>query len=241
MQTITFGENVSERAQMFGLASGIVFFIMFFAACWPMAGFIPPPSPTLSGEELWTLYGDRLFWIKLAMPVGLIGSVLLIPWSTVLAIQVARLEKGIPFWAITIVGAGAANAVAFYLPFIFWAGAFYRPDRAPDLLLLINDMTWLEFIMVFPPVFLQMCSVGIAGLSYTGEKQVFPRWYYFLCLWAALLLIPGGFAVLFFDGPFAWNGILAWWTPLTSYCIYILTSFFVVYKAIKNHAAEHSS
>ncbi|MET0163414.1 MAG: hypothetical protein ABW318_00240 [Vicinamibacterales bacterium] len=233
-------DGVSERSQRVGLWCGVAFYILFFGACWPMAGFIPPPEPGWTGEELISRYRDNIAWIRAAMPVGLISGVLLVPWSTVLAIQVARLERGIPFWAITCVAAGAVNSVAFFLPFIFWSGAFYRLDRTPELILLINDMTWLEFVMVWPPVFLQMLSVAIAGLTHEGHKQVFPRWYYYLCAWCAALLIPGSLIIFFFRGPFAWNGLLAFWLPLTAYTIYILTSFVLVHRAIKNHAAEHA-
>lgn len=230
--------GVSPKAQMFGWWSGIAFFFLFFLACWPMARFIPPPSPTLSGEELIAMYSDNILMIRAAMVVGLIGAMLLVPWSATLSIQVARMEGKVPFWAITCFGAGIANAVAFYLPFIFWAGGYYRMDRMPELVQLISDITWLEFVMVFPPYALQTLAIAIPGLAYKGDNVIFPRWFCFLSIWVCILIIPGGFALFFYSGPFAWNGLLAFWTPVTVFTIYFAAVLPIVRKAIRNHAAN---
>ena len=48
----------------------------------------------------------------------------------------------------------------------------------------------------------------------------------------------GGLAVFFKDGPFAWNGIIGFYVPLTVFAIWVLVTTFVLTKAIKRQAAE---
>lgn len=231
---MTPSQYVHEKLQLAFWACGIGFALLFFGGLVPLSGFIPPPSPQLSGAELMAEFGPRLGWIKLGIIVGLLGSSLLVPWSAMVALQVARMEQGrrIPLWAIFSFGAGCVNAVAFILPFIFWAGAFYRPDRSPELIQLINDITWLEFLMFFPAFSFQLLGVAMAGLTQRQGPPVFPRWFLYLNLWMALLGSPGVISIFFFSGPFAWNGIIGFWVPVGSYMPFLVVTFVQFYKAI---------
>ena len=208
--------------------------MLFFGGLVPLAQFIPPPSPLLSGEELMTALFPRLGYVKAGIIVGLLGSCLLVPWSAMVSLQVARMEQGrrYPLWALFSFGAGMVNAVAFILPFIFWAGAFYRPDRSPELVQLINDMTWLEFLLFFPTFSFQLFCVAMAGLTQRQGPKVFPRWFLYLNLWMALIGSTGMLCIFFFSGPFAWNGIIGFYIPVGSYVPFLLITYVQFYKAI---------
>lgn len=229
---------MNTRYQIWGVWSGVIFFVLFFLACWPLAQFIPPPSPTLSGEELVAKYQDNITLVRMAMPVGLIAAVFAIPWTAVIALQIVRIEGKVPVLGLTSLGAGIANAVAFYLVFVIWAPAFYRMDRSPELIMLINDMAWLEFVMVFPPFALQIVCIALAGFMDKSPKPIFPRWFCFLNLWVALMVVPGGLAIFFKTGPFAWNGLLAFWLPVTVFTIYFSAIIPLLLKGIKRQALE---
>jgi hypothetical protein len=224
--------------QRFGVYCGIAFFILFFAACWPLAHFIPPPSPTLTGFELMDLYRDHLFGIRFSIAVGYLSALLIVPWSAVISIQMARIEGPYPMMSIVAFGAGVADAVAFYIPFIFWAAAFYRPERAPELVQLLNDVTWLEFVMLYAPFVMQTLAIAAVGFSDKGTSPTFPRWFCFLSIWISILILPGGLAVFFKAGPFAWNGILAFWVPVVVFTIYFAVLVPLMLKAIKRQEFE---
>jgi len=226
---------IHHKLQLAMWACGIGFGVLFFVGLAPLSGFIPPPSPELSGAELLAKYGDNLNLVKLGIVVGFLGATLLVPWSALVAIQTARLEEGrrFPLWAIFSAMAGTVNAVAFILPFIFWAGAYYRADRSPDLVLLMSDMTWIEFLLFFPTFSMQLFCLAMAGLSQRQGPQVFPRWFYYLNLWMAVVGSTGILAIFFFSGPFAWNGAIGFYLPVGSYVPFLLITWWQFYKAIK--------
>lgn len=234
------GQYVSPKAQMLGVWCGLGFVFWFFFASWPMAQFIPPPSPTLSGEELLARYAGNIWMVKAAMPVGLIAGMLVVPFTVTMSIQLARLEGPIPFGAITNLLAGACNAVAFYLPFIFFSAAYYRADRAPDLVLLLSDMAWLEYLMVWPPIIMQILCVAIVGLSYKGPLDILPRWFCWLSIWVSLLIVPASLVIFVYDGPFAWNGLISWWIPAGSFAAYWVLLSWMMRRAVLDHAARSS-
>ncbi|NIB38833.1 hypothetical protein HBA55_04505 [Pseudomaricurvus alkylphenolicus] len=236
---MTASRIVHERFQLISCWCGLGFFVLFFFGLLPMMGFFPPPSPMMSGEELLAKYTENILLIKVGIIVCIIGSSLLIPWSVMIAFQVSRMEAGrLPFMTVLSLSAGMINALLFILPFIFWSGAFYRADRDPELIRLLNDVTWLEFVMIVPPYALQMFAIAYAGLTSTAKREVIPRWFCYFNIWVALLTFPGMLAIIFFEGPFAWNGILAFYLPVSVFILYFPCSFWVFYRAVKTHKLD---
>src|ERR1700757_1044147 len=231
---MTPAQITHQRPQLLLWGCGIGFALLFFGGLVVLANFIPPPSPQLSGAELMAEYGPRLALVKFGIILGLLGSCLLVPWSAMVAYQVSRMEEGrrAPLWAIFCFGAGCVNAVAFILPFIFWAGAYYRADRSPELVQLISDMTWLKFLMFFPAFSMQLICVAMAGLTQRQGPQVFPRWFLYLNLWMATIGSTGLISIFFFSGPFAWNGIVGFYVPVGSYVPFLIVTFIVFYRTI---------
>lgn len=225
---------VHEKLQLALWVCGIGFGVLFFAGLAVFSGFIPPPSPELTGAELLAKY-DNLTMVKLGIVLGLFGATLLIPWSTMVSVQIARMEQGrrVPIWALFSFMAGAVNAVAFILPFIFWAGAYYRDDRSPELVQLISDMTWIEFLLFFPAFSMQLFALAMAGLTQRQGRPVFPRWFLYLNLWMSLIGGTGSLCLFFTSGPFAWNGAIGFYLPVGAYVPFLITTWVVFYRVIR--------
>ncbi len=220
-------DQIHQRVLSLGWWSGIFSFIFFFVGLWLMMGFIPPPPPTLTGEELIANYlkpNPLLF--KGGIVLCIISGGLLMPWGTMVCYHISRTEAGHPPILAVIAFCGMlGNAIFTLYPFTLWAGAFYRAERDPAMVQMINDITWLEFVMMFPPFVLFLVALGIAGLNSTAKEPVIPRWFAFFTLWVAVAMCPGGISLFFFEGPFAWNGLLAWWLVVIMFGIYWLTAF----------------
>jgi hypothetical protein len=218
-----------------GVASVVFFFIGLL-----IAGLLPPPAPTLSGEELVAHFAQNPFGTKFGLIMGMAAATLLAPWSVVLFIQARRAEGGESVAAYVVLGAGLVNCMAFIIPFNFWAPAMYRPDVAPELVRMFHDLGWLEFWMLLYPYVLQTVAVAYVGLTYKGQGvNPFPHRFCYLSLWTAVGVLPAGIVIFFFTGPFAWNGLFAFYLPVLIFCIYYIYAFVVVYKAIKNQQAEY--
>ena len=224
---------MSITQQRLAIWCGIAFYVLFFGTCWPLSHFIPPPSPLLSGQELLDLYREHLFGIRFGIALGYLAALLLIPWSAIISIHMARIEGRYPLLSIIAFGAGVADAVAFFIPFVFWAAIFYRVERAPELLQLLNDIVWLEFVMLYAPFVMQTVAIAIVGFSDRSATPTFPRWFCFLSLWVSLLILPGGLAVFFKTGPFAWNGLFAFWIPLSAFTVYFASLVPLLFRAVR--------
>ena len=229
--------RLDEKTLMFfWWAGGVGFFVLFFIALWPMMGMIVPPDPAWSSERLVEEISSRLTLYKLGAMVGIVASGLLSLWTVMASYHVYRAEEGRPpLLAATCLGAGLINVFGFMLPFVLWAGGSYRIGfgQDPDYVRYINDMAWLIFVMLFQPFVILLMCLSFAGLNSTSSVSTFPRWFCYYSLWIALLMCGGAVAILFKDGPFAWNGLIAWWMVVVMFGIYFITALGVFYRLNK--------
>lgn len=198
-----------------------------------LAGFIPPPHPTDSAEEIQAFYLDNLTPIRLGMLISVIGMTLIVPWALAIMAQTRRGERGFPSLAtaqVALMGAAMALGV---LCVLIWAVASFRPDEiSPDITLMLNDFGWFLFLFAFAPFALWVGIVGISILRDATGTRPFPRWAGYLSLWVALIECPTSLMVFFKTGPFAYNGLMALYVPLAAFLVYLVAMSVLTVKAI---------
>ncbi len=111
--------------------------------------------------------------------------------------------------------------------------AAFRPDRAPELTVTLTDLAWILFVTPIGPFIAQNLAVAGAVLTDRASTPVFPRWVGYANLWIALLFCPAGLAYFFKGGPFAWQGIFAFWLGLVMYSAWLVVMFITVRRAIR--------
>jgi hypothetical protein len=199
-----------------GPAMAVIFGIGFF----PIAGFIPPPSPAASAAEIVAWYSNNLTGIRLGTVIMMFGAVLIAPWGVALAVHTARTEKGFPLFAclqIMCVGVVMFTIVLFTL---LWAVASFRVgETSPQTTQMLNDTAYFLLLFDWSPFCLWVATFAVVIFRDRGEPPVFPRWAGYLNIWVILLSLPGGILVFFKHGPFAYNGLLA--------CYFVVGVFFV--------------
>ena len=234
---------MNTTAQRLCAWSGIACIAIFFIGFWPIAGFIPPPPPTLTGEQLATLFTGDAVRIRIGMIVSLFAAALLASWSAVLTAQMKRMRGRVAALAYTNLAVGALFVLEFIFSLIIWQSMTFRP-RDPQVLLAMNDTAWLMFVAITSTPVLQTVAIGTAIFLDTRDGRptaVFPRWAGYLNYWVAMLFLPGTVTVFFHTGPFAWNGLLTWYLPLTVFAIWMVTMSVLLLKAIDAEGAELQS
>ena len=220
------------------LWSGPVFIALLFIFFWGCAGFIPPPAPTLSADEVVAFYNANLGRIRLGLAMSLLASGLLVPFTAVITTQMRRISGIGPTLAYTQLGAGSVNVMVFVLPYLIFAAASFRPQRSPELTLLLHEFGWLSFIMAVPLAIIQVFAFGAAVLMDKSAAPIYPRWSAYLSLWTGFLFVPASITLFFKQGPFAWNGLFAIWIPLAVFTAWFVALFVLTAKAIRRQERE---
>ncbi|KAF2497517.1 hypothetical protein BU16DRAFT_505930 [Lophium mytilinum] len=186
--------------------------IVFFFIMLPAASFLPPISPHRSAEAVAHHYQRHETGLKGGIALMTFVGFFFPMYTSAIGGQMSRIP-GVPTTVLNaqLLG-GCLGGLFLTLPAYFFATGVYRTDRAPELIQLLNDLSWIFFAMPFASLLCQDLAFSWAVLLDRREKPLYPRWLAFLttaltlCFWPAL----GVHCVK--SGAIAWNGGLAFWT-----------------------------
>ena len=130
----------------------------------------------------------------------------------------------------------AYGFVTVYFSGLFFMAAAFRPDFSTELTNLLTDLGFFLFVGAAIPGFTQNVITGAAILGDRRADPVIPRWVGYMNLWTGVLLLPGAAICLFKVGPFAWNGLLAFWMPAVVFTIWFNIMIWAMLRAIKRDA-----
>ena len=216
-----------------------MFVVLFFVGFVPLAHFIPPPSPHDTAAQIAALFRDHTTRIRFGMVVCIFGIMPLISWGIGVAAHTRRAEGSYPAFAWIQVGCTAIGVLTGVIDMTVWAVAAFRPAQtSPATLQLLNDIGWFLFLFAIPPFCLWLVAVGLSVLIDRSDQPVFPRWIGYQSLWTALIVAPAGISLFFKHGPFAWNGLVAFYIPMAAFFIWLITVNAYMFKDLYRQPAR---
>ena len=221
-----------KRVHLLCVWSGVVFsFLILFGMIF-LAQLMPPISPSTPPGDVIAMYQENITSIRTGMVVLMFASAFYIPFTGIVTYSISRIEGRFGVLSVMQVMGGVVNTLLFFYPPLWWLIAIYRMDRNPELILLLHDAAWLQYMGALAPFLMIMVSIAIAAFSDKREKPIFPRWLGYVNFWVLVLFLPNQLMFFFHDGPFAWSGLFGFWVPVTDFFIWITAMIFVVRSAI---------
>lgn len=228
---------MTERNLRICIWTGPMAGLLFVIGLWPLAGFIPLLDPTYTAEQIAAIYQSNTVGIRLGGIVIMFGAALNAAFFGAIYAYIKRIEGGSGPYAITQALGGAVLVAFIFLPAMLFTVTAFRPDRPAELTLLMNDFAWLALVIPTPPGIVQALAVGLAILGDRSPTPLLPRWAGYMSLWVAVLTLPAPLAVMFKTGPFAWNGILAFWMPASIAGVWLVVMTVAMLKAARRAAS----
>jgi hypothetical protein len=204
-------------------------------------GFFPPMSPNMSADEVARFYRDHLAEMRFSMVTFNLFGVMLAPFFALIVAQMMQMATPSKVLGFCYLTAAASGATIFALADIFWLLAAFRPERNPDLILLLNDMAWIIFVAPVGMIVVQNLCLALAVSLDARERPVFPRWVAPFSLLVAAAITPAAFAAVVRTGPLAWNGAVSFWLRFGALAVYVGVMFFVLRRAITEQVADDES
>lgn len=228
--------KIKTRVHLFGAWCALLYMALLFIGWWLIAGYLPPHDPAATAEDIAAIYRQDPIAIRIGMIFVMFGAACYVPFTALVAQQISRIEGGVGVLTLSQVMGGVGNVFLTFYPAIWWVIASFRPERGAELTQLINDAAWVQFVGGLTPFLPILGSIAIASLSDDSEQPTFPRWCGYFNLWAFVLFLPTQLVFFFKSGPFAWNGILAFWMPLTVFALWFIIMFIVLRQAVLRQA-----
>lgn len=242
MQILAEAEDLPKTAnvktQLIALWSAPVFLLIYVIAFFAFRGFTPPLSPDLTAEQVAAFYAENTAAIRFSMVTYDLCGVMLIPFFMVIVVQMKRMATQSHVFAYCFLTAAVSGATIFALANIFFLVAAFRPERNPELIMLLNDMAWIVFIAPVGMIVGQNLLLGLAVYFDRGPNAVFPRWVGHFSVATAIAIAPAALAGAFRTGPLAWDGLISFWLRNGAYTAFVVVMFFVLRAALHRQAVE---
>ena len=206
--------------------------VMWIAAFFLFPGFVPPMSPRASASEVAAFYSHHLARVRYSMILFNWFCVALIPVLMLIVERMRGMAHRTPVMRYCVIGVAGAAPIAFLTSTIFWLIAAFRPDRAPGLTQLCNDLGWITFTCGVP-FLIALCLFLAISIAFDDQAEpVFPSWVAWFNVVIAIVLVPAGFAGLALTGPFAWNGFVSFWVRNVAIAVWIVVMAVALRRAM---------
>lgn len=194
---------------------------------------MPPPDATKTQAEVTEFFVKFGFEIRLGFAMMMLSLAFLVWANGLIAWLIGR--QDIPHakawgyaYMISMCGGGFTGA---YLSGFTMTAASLRPDRDPALQQLLYDLTYISFDGTMG--FFMFGSLIWTATILMDRGRLFPKWFGYTCIWnftTEFLVSP---AVIVQDGPFSWNGAIAFWIDTIVYIAWQIIYVIVLYYAVK--------
>jgi hypothetical protein len=214
--------------------------VIWVSAFFLFPGFVHPMSPTMSAEQVAAFYRDpgNLTRIRSSMILFNWFCVGLIPILMLIVMQMRRMAHRTSIFSYCMLGCATGGPTLFLMANLFWLIAAFRPDRDPQLTLLLNDLAWVTFTSAVPFLIGQSVVLALAIYLDRQPQPVFRRWVAHFNLLVAAALVPAAFVGLALEGPLAWNGLLSFWVKNIAIAVWIVVMAAVLGPLIHRQRAE---
>lgn len=219
-------------------AWGGVINMLFYGAGMIIAGFIPVPGPSLTEAEVSVLFRENHFAILGGSIIMLLSGLFLVPLIALISAFMKRIEGPMPIMSYSQMVSGTIGILFFYLPALVLLVAAFRSDRAPESIYLFYDFAFMLMIIAWPSFVFQNGSIAVAIFSDKRRDPILPRWLGYFQLWTAVLYLGSVIGPFFKAGPFAWNGLFAFWIPAIVFFAWNLIMMLTLTKAIDRQSNE---
>jgi len=218
--------------------SGCAFVVLFMIAFLVVGDLVPPIPPSWSAAQVAQFFATHSLQLKAAMAISMIATPLGFPWSAVIAIHTSRIEGRFPVLSVTQLLCSIWSFGGLFGAVVPFVAAVFRPDRPAEIIYMLDDQGWIWTVMIGSAAVMQGFAIGLAMLSDSSAFPVFPRWLGYFNCWVGILLIPGCMVPFFTTGPFAWNGLFAFWVPLTMFSVWIFVDCWAILRVIDAEQVE---
>ncbi len=205
------------------------FYTLFGLVFVPLSWMMPPRSPDNSQEAIVAFMQSPNLLVActiLTLSLGLSAV-----GNAVYMSQMQRMSVSPALRFAFMAGAMTGAIVGCLFPmFCFGLGAF-RPGYDPEIMAMLYDFGYLAFIGCMGCFFLNWSCLGLSILL--DKNNILPRWLGYYTVWQSVTELFVSTVWIAKTGPFAWDGLLAFWFNMVLYVPWQMIVYVCIYQAIR--------
>jgi hypothetical protein len=213
-----------------------IFYNVFGLIFVALTRVMPPPRPDVGPAEIVEFFQVHSLTIRIGFGLLMIAVGFTGVANGLIAVQIKRMSVT-PVFAYAYIAALAVGAVpgCLFAAFAFLAAAF-RPDRDPQITVLLYDLGLLSFVGSLGCFATQNMVLALA--IFLDKNGVFPKWLAYMSIWMIVTELLAGPVFIFKAGPLAWNGSISFWMGTAIFVVWEICIIRLLYSAIKRQPPD---
>jgi hypothetical protein len=114
--------------------------------------------------------------------------------------------------------------------------AAFRPDRAPDVMVMLYDWCLLSFVGSLGCFIAQNTVLALA--IFLDRNDVLPKWLAYMSIWMIVTELLAAPVFIFKSGPLAWNGSISFWLGTLVFVTWEICIIWLLYRTIKRQSPD---
>lgn len=186
-----------------------IFYSLFGLIFVPLTRVMPPPRPDVTADQMVNFLHQHGLTIQIGFALLMIVIGFAGVSNGIVAYEIKRMSVS-PAFAYAYLGALAVGALpGCLMAAISFLAAVFRPDRDPQIVALLYDLTFLSFVGSLGCFSTAYLVFAIAILL--DKNAVFPKWLGYISIWQLVTELLAAPVFVFRSGPLAWNGSISFW------------------------------
>ncbi|MDB5973114.1 MAG: hypothetical protein JWQ90_5564 [Hydrocarboniphaga sp.] len=210
----------------------MVFFYNLFGVVFVvMTRVMPPPKPWWDTPRVVQWFSDNHTGLLVGFGIIFMVAGLVAACNALIGYSMRRMSVS-PAFAYSYIAIYSLSATpGMLLTAIALTVGAMRPDRDPKLIQWLYDFAFLAFDGTMG-VFLIGSLVWMIAIL-IDKNKVFPLWFGYLNICNLITEIVVSPCWIFRQGPFAWNGVIAFWIDTVVFVIYTAAFITLLRKMIQ--------
>lgn len=210
------------------------FYSVFGLVFVPLSWMMPPRSPDSALADVVGFMQNPNLLIASSILVAVLG--LSAVANACYVVQIRRMDVS-PAFTLGFTASAMVGAIVgcLFPMFCFGLGAF-RPGYDPQIMHLLYDFGYLSFIGSLGCFCVMWGLFGLAIILDT--RNILPKWLGYYLVWQFATEIFAATVWIVKTGPFAWDGLLAFWFNMIIYVPWQFIVYVCVFRAIRSQP-EH--
>lgn len=227
------------RSQKIALCCTWAFVALTVIGWLGIAHFYAPAPAGFSAQDTKIWFAETYKWQTIVGCTLLyIGSALLTPGSIQWGIMLAKIEGQRPVWSITTAVCGIFISLIVFLNACAWIVCSYRATTSPDVIQAFYDWAWFAFLFGWIYLAIEMVASAMVELKDKSDQPIVPRWMAWATLLSAMTMLGAIGPAFFKVGPFAYDGLIAFYVPVGVWGSYLVLTNWFMYQKLNREQEE---
>ncbi|WP_373083610.1 hypothetical protein [Zhongshania sp.] len=208
--------TIRDQVWLFWCIPG--FFAVFGLVFVVLARVMPPPAPGKSSAEIIEFFQTHGFTIQIGFVILIIVTGLFNILNGLMTVHLKRTTHGKTFAYAFLFAQTVGVTPGLLLPGVAMLAGALRPERSPELLVTLYDMTFLTFVGslgCFVTAYIPLIAAILLD-----KNKIFPRWFAYVSIWNLVTEFVAVPVFFFRDGAFAWDGAISFWVDTAVFVVW---------------------